>query len=314
MRGALHISSSESANIMTNCILGGCEIQPLQCHRCICIYMYPFIYGQRDDIGSKEIWVLYLGLYIIAFGAAGINSNASEFGSDQFDKSNPQEMKAMARSFKMFYLCVDVGSLFAIIVLVYVQYQLINYTYGIGICTGVMTIALALLLHEERSYRYRKPRGSPLTVIDKVLLSAWKNRKLSYPDHHRFLNGHKKLRCLDKAIIVDGSMSRNKDKSNDWMHIIITQVEDVKEVIKLIPIWSTCILFWTVYNQMDTFTTEQAVVMNFKHGIVTIPTSSLSVFLYFSNFLFTSLSEHAYVHIAKKKWSKRTHKPSKTWN
>ncbi|KAF5787322.1 putative nitrate-transporting ATPase [Helianthus annuus] len=57
------------------------------------------------------------------------------------------------------------------------------------------------------------------------------------------------------------------------MHIIITQVEDVKEVIKLIPIWSTCILFWTVYNQMGTFTTEQAVVMNFKHGIMTIPTS-----------------------------------------
>ncbi|MFS7980108.1 putative ABC-type nitrate transporter [Helianthus anomalus] len=186
------------------------------------------------------------------------------------DKSNPQEMKAMARFFKMFYQCVDVGSRFAIIVLEYVQYQLINYTYGIGICTGVMTIALILLLREERSYR-----------------------------------------CLDKAIIVDGSRSRNKYKSNDWTHIIITQVEDEKEVIKLIPIWSTCILFWTVYNQMDTFTMEQAAVMNFKHSIMTIPTSSLSVFLYFSNFLFTSLYEHAYVHIAKKKWSKRTHKPSK---
>ncbi|KAL9994519.1 putative ABC-type nitrate transporter [Helianthus debilis subsp. tardiflorus] len=223
-------------------------------------------------------------------------------------------MKAMARFFKMFFLCVDVGSLFAITVLVYMQYQLINYTYGIGICTGVMTIALVLILHEERSYRYRKPWGSPLTVTDRVLLSAWKNRKLSYPDHHSFLNGHKKLKCLDKAIIVDGGGSRNKDKSNDWMHIIITQAEDVKEVIKLIPIWSTCILFWTVYNQMDTFTTEQAAVMNFKHGIVTIPTSSLSAFLYFFNFLFTSLYEHAYVHIAKKKWSKRTHKPSKNWN
>ncbi|KAJ0530740.1 putative proton-dependent oligopeptide transporter family, MFS transporter superfamily [Helianthus annuus] len=50
--------------------------------------------------------------------------------TDQF------EMKAMARFFKMFYLCVDVGSLFAITVLEYVQYQLINYPYGIGICIG----------------------------------------------------------------------------------------------------------------------------------------------------------------------------------
>uniref|UniRef100_A0A251TLW6 Putative proton-dependent oligopeptide transporter family n=1 Tax=Helianthus annuus TaxID=4232 RepID=A0A251TLW6_HELAN len=51
MRGALHISSSESANIMTNCMgflnilaifggfLGDVKRQ-LQCHRCICIYMY----------------------------------------------------------------------------------------------------------------------------------------------------------------------------------------------------------------------------------------------------------------------------------
>ncbi|MFS7980111.1 putative ABC-type nitrate transporter [Helianthus anomalus] len=84
------------------------------------------------------------------------------------------------------------------------------------------------------------------------------------------------------------------------MPIIITQVEDVKEVIKLIPIWSACIIFWTIYNEMYTFTMEQAAVMNFKHDIVTIPTSSLSVFFYFSNFLFTSLYEHAYVHIAKK--------------
>ncbi|KAJ0700974.1 putative proton-dependent oligopeptide transporter family, MFS transporter superfamily [Helianthus annuus] len=194
MREALHISSSESANIMTNCmgflnilaIFGG-FLGDVKYGRYSVIVGTTFAsletvtYGQRDDIGSKEIWVLYLGLYIIAFGAAEIKLNASEFGSDQFDKSNPQEMKAMARFFKMFYLCVDVGSLFEITVLVYVQYQLVNYTYGIGICTGVMTIALVLLLHEERSYRYRKPQGSPLTVIYRVLLSAWKTENYPTP-------------------------------------------------------------------------------------------------------------------------------------
>ncbi|KAL9994518.1 putative MFS transporter superfamily [Helianthus debilis subsp. tardiflorus] len=32
-------------------------------------------YGQRDNIGSKEIWVLYLGLYIIAFGVCLVWGN-----------------------------------------------------------------------------------------------------------------------------------------------------------------------------------------------------------------------------------------------
>ncbi|KAJ0884613.1 putative ABC-type nitrate transporter [Helianthus annuus] len=89
MRGALHISSSESANIMTNCmdflsilaIFGG-FLGDVKFGRYIAIVVFAFIctlgmtfaspetvtYDQRDDIGSKEIWVLYLGLYIIAFG------------------------------------------------------------------------------------------------------------------------------------------------------------------------------------------------------------------------------------------------------
>jgi len=34
--------------------------------------------------------------------------------------------------------------------------------------------------------------------------------------------------------------------------------QDGGEGVKLLPIWSTCILFWTVYSQMTTFSVEQA--------------------------------------------------------
>ncbi|CAL9170111.1 unnamed protein product [Musa hybrid cultivar] len=33
-------------------------------------------------------------------------------------------------------------------------------------------------------------------------------------------------------------------------------------VLKLLPIWSTCILFWIVYSQMTNFSVEQATYMN----------------------------------------------------
>lgn len=78
----------------------------------------------------------------------------------------------------------------------------------------------------------------------------------------------------------------------------ISEVEDVKTVIKLIPMWATCILFWTIDTQMDSFTIEQAAVMNHEHGKFKIPTSSYSAWLYFSTIMFTFLYEHVFVGIA----------------
>jgi dipeptide/tripeptide permease len=83
----------------------------------------------------------------------------------------------------------------------------------------------------------------------------------------------------------------------------VTEVEEVKMVVKLLPIWSTCILFWTVYSQMTTFSVEQATRMD-RHlrpgatsGFV-VPAGSLSVFLFISILLFTSINERVLVPVA----------------
>lgn len=85
----------------------------------------------------------------------------------------------------------------------------------------------------------------------------------------------------------------------------MTEVEEVKMVLKLFPIWSTCILFWTVYSQMTTFTIEQATFMNRKIGSFEVPAGSFSVFLFISILLFTSLNERFFVPIARR----LTHNP-----
>ncbi|KAL4184936.1 hypothetical protein AMTRI_Chr10g228060 [Amborella trichopoda] len=90
--------------------------------------------------------------------------------------------------------------------------------------------------------------------------------------------------------------------------VTVTDVEKVKMVAKLIPIWSTCILFWTVYSQMTTFSVEQATRLNRHlggHGFE-IPAGSLSVFLFLSILLFTSLNERVFVPLARR-LTRRTH-------
>lgn len=107
-------------------------------------------------------------------------------------------------------------------------------------------------------------------------------------------------RSLDKAAILDETDSNDENKQSPWLVSTMTQVEEVKMVIKLIPIWSTCILFWTVYSQMNTFTIEQATFMNRKVGSLDIPSGSLSAFLIITILLFTSLNEKLTVPIARK--------------
>ncbi|XP_050247929.1 protein NRT1/ PTR FAMILY 6.4 [Quercus robur] len=259
------------------------------------------------EANGQQLAMLYAALYIIALGGGGIKSNVSGFGSDQFDQNDPKEEKDMIFFFNRFYFGISIGSLFSVIVLVYIQDN-VGRGWGYGISAGTMVIAVAVLLCGTPWYRFKRPQGSPLTVIWRVLILAWKKRGHPYPSHHSLLNEYQssrvphteKFKCLDKAAILDGFAGASENKNNPWIVSTVTQVEEVKMVLKLMPIWSTCILFWTVYSQMTTFTIEQATFMNRKIGSFDIPSGSFSTFLFITILLFTSLNEKLFVPLARK--------------
>jgi len=58
----------------------------------------------------------------------------------------------------------------------------------------------------------------------------------------------------------------------------VKRVEEVKMMIRLLPIWATTIIFWTTYAQMITFSVEQASTMERSIGNFQIPAGSLTVF------------------------------------
>ncbi|KAG8642245.1 hypothetical protein MANES_12G070700v8 [Manihot esculenta] len=270
-----------------------CDNYRRQRHQCI-------------EANGRQLALLYAALYTIALGGGGIKSNVSGFGSDQFDATDPKEEKAMVFFFNRFYFCISIGSLFAVIVLVYIQDN-VGRVWGYGISAGTMVIAVAVLLCGNPCYRFKKPQGSPLTVIWRVLLLSWKKRNLRYPSLPTLLNDYhnskvphtEKFKCLDKASILDVQASAGGNKNDPWIASTVMEVEEVKMVLKLIPIWSTCILFWTVYSQMTTFTIEQATFMNRKVGSLVIPSGSYSTFLFITILLFTSLNERVIVLLAQ---------------
>lgn len=85
---------------------------------------------------------------------------------------------------------------------------------------------------------------------------------------------------MDKAAIVaEGDFEKDGSNAlNPWKLCSVTKIEEVKMMIRLLPIWATTILFWTTYAQMITFSVEQAATMKRNIGKFQIPAGSLTVF------------------------------------
>ncbi|OEL18628.1 Protein NRT1/ PTR FAMILY 6.4, partial [Dichanthelium oligosanthes] len=261
---------------------------------------------------SGQMALLYAALYTIALGAGGLKANVSGLGTDQFDGRDPREGRAEVHFFSRFYFGISLGSLLATTVLVYVQDN-VGRGWGYGVSAAVMVVATAAFVAGTRRYRYRRPQGSPLTVIGRVLWAAWRNRKLPLPADPSELHGfHRakvphtdRLRFLDKGAILDANLASSEHPAVAVP--TLTEVEEVKMVAKLLPIWSTCILFWTVYSQMNTFTIEQASRMDRRvgGGGFVVPAGSMSVFLFLAILLFTALNERLLVPLARRVTGRR---------
>jgi dipeptide/tripeptide permease len=148
--------------------------------------------GNRADecvpASGGQLAILYAALYTIAAGGGGLKANVSGFGSDQFDGRDPREERAMVFFFSRFYFCISLGSLFAVTVLVYVQDN-VGRGWGYGVSAAAMVLAVAVFGAGTPKYRYRRPQGSPLTVIGRVLATAWRKRRLALPADAAELNG-----------------------------------------------------------------------------------------------------------------------------
>ena len=106
---------------------------------------------------------------------------------------------------------------------------------------------------------------------------------------------------MDKAAIKDPEMaSTGIAVVNKWYLSTLTDVEEVKLVIRMLPIWATTIMFWTVYAQMSTFSVSQATTMDRHIGSFQIPAASLTVFFVGSILLTVPIYDRIIVPVAGK--------------
>ncbi|KAJ7982344.1 protein NRT1/ PTR FAMILY 5.4-like [Quillaja saponaria] len=226
--------------------------------------------------------VFFVALYILSIGEGGHKPCVQTFAADQFDEDTREEKETKSSFFNWWYLGIVVGSTAAILVVVYVQDN-VGWGVGLGVLAAVLAVSLVLFLLGINKYRKESPPGSPFTKLAQVFVAAarkwrvsatrydppifwygdeWdgtqlerqpraKGENLAHTSHFRF---------LDKAMMVD-DLDASKDTRNPWRLCSLNQVEEVKLVLRLIPIWLSCLMFNVIQTQLHTFFTKQGSTM-----------------------------------------------------
>ncbi|KAJ6890814.1 peptide transporter PTR2-B family protein [Populus alba x Populus x berolinensis] len=259
--------------------------------------------------------VFFFGLYLIALGTGGIKPCVSSFGADQFDDTDPKERVKKGSFFNWFYFSINIGALVSSSFLVYIQDNA-GWGLGFGIPALFMGIAIASFFSGTPLYRFQRPGGSPITRMCQVLVASFHKWNLEAPldssllyetqDKHSAIEGSRKLehsdelKCLDKAAVLSEAEMKSEDFHNPWRLCTVTQVEELKILIRMFPIWATGIVFSAVYAQMSTMFVEQGMLMDTTVGSFTIPPASLSSFDVVSVICWVPIYDRIVVPIARK--------------
>lgn len=173
-----------------------------------------------------------------------------------------------------------------------------GWGWGFGTPTIIVILSILILLAGSRFYRYQRPTGSPFTRFAQVLVAALINKwhgvgrqncsvdvlyelteseKSDIPGARK-LEHTKQYSFLDKAAMTTTTAPRPSNSSR-WRLCTVTQVEEFKSFLRILPIWATTIALSISFAQLSTFFVSQAKIMDRKLSPnFTIPTGSVTIF------------------------------------
>ncbi|XP_058000764.1 protein NRT1/ PTR FAMILY 1.1-like isoform X2 [Hevea brasiliensis] len=240
---------------------------------------------------AAQMVFLLSSFALMAIGAGGIRPCSLAFGADQFDKpGGPKNDKTLQSFFNWYYASVGMAVMVSVIFVVAIQ-DMAGWVVGFAVPVGFMLLSTVLFLMGSSRYIKVEANKSLLSSFAQVIAAAWKNRHHSLPQndsdrwyHHKGSNlvvSTEKLSFLNKACVI-----KNPEKDLDseglaidpWNLCTVKQVEELKALITVMPIWSTGIMISVTISQ-HAFPVLQAETMDRSFvGKAKIPAGSLGAF------------------------------------
>ncbi|XP_059638782.1 protein NRT1/ PTR FAMILY 5.5-like [Cornus florida] len=229
-----------------------------------------------ECIGLAQKILYYTALALIAVGISGHAVSLNSFYTDHITD---------------YRVSLGISAVLIIPIIGDVVLPIINpwsILFGLpAICTVVATL---LFSTGSCSYMIKLPQGNPLTTVFRVFVASASKIWHQCPQNASELNEYSSinrsviphsngLRFLYKAAIVLPTLSREEQEKNRWRLCSVTEVEETKIVIRMVPVCMSTIFFGVVISIGKTYFIVQASHMNRKLGHSTVP---LPLFLMFN--------------------------------
>lgn len=260
---------------------------------------------------TSQYALLVFSFLLMSIGAGGIRPCSLAFGANQFDKGdNPNKQMVLESFFAWYYTSSIVSVLIALTGIVYIQVKL-GWKIGFGIPAILMFLSVLFFFLASPFYIKQKVRSNLFGSLIQVIVVAYKNRKLPYPNqnsHYHHKNGSgpqvptEKLTFLNKACIIKSpeDVKPNGVAANPWNLCPVEQVEELKALIRVMPLWSTGIML-SVNLSQSSFPLLQAQSMD-RHLTkgFQIPAASFGMFLMIALTLWVFLYDRVILPFASK--------------
>ncbi|OQU78073.1 hypothetical protein SORBI_3009G148900 [Sorghum bicolor] len=233
----------------------------------------------------------YVSLYIVAVAQGGHKPCVQAFGADQFDQSDPKETVSRSSFFNWWYFGMCAGTAVTLVLLSYVQDN-IGWGLGFGIPCAVMAAALAVFLLGTRTYRYYVTAGERgLFARAAEAFAEWRSRR-------------KTLQHRDRPA-AEGALGFSAGVDEEEQAAVSNSaglVKEAKAIIRLFPIWATCLLYAVAFSQSSTFFTKQAATLDRRigrHGLQ-VPPAALQSFISITIVVFIPIYDRVLVPVSRR--------------
>ncbi|KAL6515667.1 hypothetical protein OROHE_018701 [Orobanche hederae] len=238
-----------------------------------------------------------------ALAQGGHKPCVQAFGADQFDEQDPKEFKSKSSFFNWWYFSYCGGVFVALFVLNYIQDNL-SWGLGFGIPCVVMCIALLVFLLGTFTYRFRiqSDERNAFIRIGTVFVRAARNCQISpsaismEAEAQGILpyEGFQQYTFLNKALL------KRNDSKEDEKVCRMSDIEEAKAFLRLVPIWATCLVYALVFSQSSTLFTKQGVTMDrYITPSFQVPPASLQSLISFSIVVFILIYDRILVPAAR---------------
>ncbi|XP_047941952.1 protein NRT1/ PTR FAMILY 2.11-like [Salvia hispanica] len=251
--------------------------------------------GACVEASMGQMAFLLTAFVFLVIGASGIRPCNLAFGADQFNPNTESGKQGINSFFNWYYFTFTFAMMVSLTVIVYVQAS-ISWAIGLAIPAFLMFLSCAFFFVGTRIYVMILPLGSPITSVVQTLVVAFKKRKLQLPSqplnslfvYHNpdSINSRlpytEQFRWLNKAAIITENDKINEDGSaaDPWNLCSVQQVEEIKCVIRVVPIWVSGMLYYVVLVQTQTYLVFQALQTDRRlgRGSFKIPAATYNIF------------------------------------